>query len=645
MIVTFDIETHYSQEYSLRRMSTAAYVLDYRYQTILAAIQVGDGPCDTFIGHDAVAAKLATFDWSTVALLSHNTSFDGSVLAWRFGHVPAMYLDSLGMARATVHPVTGRSSLEKVSEYLDLPPKGNEVTRAIGKRLEDFAPDEIRSYADYCVRDALNCRAIFDRLRPFFNNSELRLIDILCRMFILPQIKLDPHVLAEHLHQVRADKAAIMARVAHLDPSVFSSNQKFAALLESYGVEVPRKISPTTGEETWALAKNDRAFKELTMDESQPLEVQALLAARINSKSTLEETRTDRLLQHSLRSWCHGDVDRRLPDRTSGGVSDRAHSGWGAVPLKYYGARTGRPSGDGGENWLNFKRGSRIREAIRAPDGYRCIHRDASQIEARMVAWLAKCEKLLEAFRQKRDVYSDFSSGVYGRQITKADTLERFVGKTCILGLGYGTGWEKLRHTLFIGNGGISVNVDEAEAKRLVYHYRNTYLEIPSLWTLCEHVLEHMIGRSGRRRHPVAKCPDELPVEIGFDALWLPNQMCIAYPNIRRDRGTGECCYDDPYGGARKIYGAKVTENISQALARIIVTDIICRVYDLTGRHPFLTTYDSVDYCVPEDEAQWWDQELERQFAVVPEWAPGLPLASDGGWGVNLLAAEKMENN
>ncbi len=662
MIVTCDWETYYDQHYSLTKMSTADYILDHRFQSIMCAVKVNNAPTEIYIGHREIAQRFKHIDWSRSAFLAHNTRFDGAILGWRYGIEPAMYLDTLSMARATTHWKLGRSSLKAVSDYLGLPPKGDEVVRAMGKRLEDFSHTELNAYAEYCARDNDNCREIFDKLRPLFGGNELRLIDIIMRMFILPQVKLDPNVLAEHLNQVRTDKAQALAKVAHIDPAVFSSNQKFAALLETMGVDVPRKISPTTGYETPALAKNDRGFKELCMDESQPLEVQAILAARMNSKSTLEEKRTQKLLDQSLMDWparsaseaCRSGSDARLGE---------GQKGWGAVPLKYYGARPGRISGDDKVNWLNFRRGSKVRDAIVAPPGYRVVHRDASQIEARMVAWLARCKPQLEAFADpKRDLYCEFASTVYGRVVTKNEKELRFVGgKVPILQLQYASGPDKYRHTLFIGNGGMSVSIDEAEARRIVYHYRNTYPEIPELWEAGEFLIQRVIAvsRDGvwRRRDPrsrgggvVALDPTHLEniVKPGFDALWLPNGMCIAYPNIRYERNPAtnglDKVYDDPYGGWRKIYGGKVTENISQALSRIIVTDIAVRTFDLTGYHPFLHTYDSLDYCVPEQDVEWWDKHLETEFAKRPTWAVDLPLASEGGWGRTLLAAERGDN-
>lgn len=638
MIITLDFETYYDKDYGLRKMSTIDYIRDHRFQTIMCAVKVNQEPSEIFVGRDAVAARFAQIDWTKAAMLAHNTAFDGAILAWHYGIYPKMYLDTLSMARATVNATTGRCSLEKVSEYLGLPPKGKDVHNALGLRLEHMSPVFLRGYSDYCLRDNDNCRMIFDRLRRAVPLRELILIDQIISMFTTPQVKLNPHVLAEHKAQVEAEAAAHMAKVAHIDKSVFSSNQQFAALLESMGVEVPMKKSPTTGTMMPALAKNDREFKELCVDEEQPLAVQAILAARVSAKSTIEGTRTQKMLDLSLKDWGHYG------------------SGWAPVPLKYWGAHTGRLSGDGGFNWQNFKRGSRIREAIEAPEGMRILHRDASQIEARMLAWLAGCEKLVRAFREGRDVYSEFASVVYDRKVTKADKPGRFVGKTCILGLGYQTGGAKLRHTLFIGNGGVSVQVTEQEATNIVYAYRRQYPEIPDLWMRCQTLLEEVSRMSGpfmqgaRRRALTPYALEIFPVvRPGVGAVWLPNDMCIAYPKLRHRRVTDptgrpliEFGYVGPYGenDFRHMYGGKGTENICQALCRIIVTDIAARVKHQTGYNPFLSTHDSLDYCVPVSEAADMDKLLDAEFAVVPPWCQGLPLASEGGFGRNLLIAE-----
>lgn len=643
MIVAADFETFYSSDYSLRKMRMVDYLRDPRFEAIMCAVQEGGGPNEAFMGAGAIKDRLARIDWSKTAMLSHNTRFDGAVARWHFGFTPALYLDTLSMARAMTHAVIGKSSLAAVADYLGLGAKGAEVVHAQGKRLRDFAPHELDAYAGYCLNDNALCRQIFDTFMAHgFPKRELRVIDLVIRMYTEPQARLDRRRLRAHRTVVRVEKCEIMARVGHIDPAVFSSNARFSVLLQTLGVDVPMKDSPTTGMPMPALARNDREFKELCADDTQPPEVQAVLAARIGAKSTIEETRTDALLNLSLREW--GELG----------------SAWMPVPLKYYGAHTGRLSGDEGYNFQNLKRTSPLRRAIEAPPGMRVVHRDASQIEARMLAWLAGCERLLAAFREGRDVYSEFATEVYGRPITKRDKLERFVGKTCILGLGYQTGGPKLRHTLFIGNGGISVPIDEHEAVRIVRRYRSAYSEIPLLWARGEFLLALMLGESGhaagqalQRLTPAWPLDDMAPypvVEHTAEAVWLPNGMPIAYPGLKREARTlaGNTiikgfAYKGPYK-TKQIYGGKLTENVTQALARIVVMDIAVRVQAETGYHPFLSTHDSLDYVVPEEEASWWDGYLDREFARRPAWAPDLPLASEGGWGRTLADAEHGAN-
>ena len=643
MIVTVDLETYYSSDYSLSKMTEIDYILDPRFEFICCSVKVDDQPVQRAWGQAAIEALLRPLPWPRVALLAHNNRFDGAILAWRLGLVPALYLDTLSMARALTHAKIGRSSLAKVSEYLGLPAKGDEVVRAMGKRLADFTPEEAERYMTYCDRDTDNCKAIFDRFRQPFPTSELAVVDWNLRMFIQPQVYLNADRLAVHLHQVRADKEAAFGRLAHIDRAVFSSNQKFAALLESLGVEVPQKKSPTTGNWMPALAKNDVAFKELQADETLPPDAQAAIAIRLSAKSTIEETRTERMLGLSLREW-------------GGGVR-----GLAPVPLKYYAAHTGRSGGDGGFNWQNLQRASPLRAAVEPPPGHVILHRDASQIEARMNAFLAGCTKLLRAFERGEDIYSQFASIVYGVQVTKADKTRRFVGKTSILGLGYGMGPQRFKVTLFLGSGGISMVVSEDEARAIVKTYRATYAEIPYLWDRAEAMLFQMVqqslpydGSETQRRlmeRTALAYEKTIPaIEFTANEIWLPNNLFIPYPNLRiepADPNTGAgggFVYDGPRGEARHLFGGKVVENLCQALSRIVITDIARRVKAEAGIWPWLTTHDSLDYCVPHQNAAEFDAYLDRQFAIRPYWAPTLPLASEGGWGFTLADAEKGAN-
>ena len=637
-VLTIDFETFYSKEYSLSKMSTIDYVRSPQFETIMCSFKLDDGDTEIAVGSDAVTRKFETYDMSKIIMVSHNMRFDGMVAFHHYGVTPALYGCTMNMAQALVKARTGRVSLDAVGKYLGLPDKGHFVHNAMGKTLADIqAAGELPDYMAYCLRDTDNCRMIWNEFLPKVPRSELHLIDTLLRMYIQPQVKLDAYELYVHLGEVRAIAAQARAKVAHIPKDVFSSQLKFKKLLQDAGVEVPMKISPATGELIPALAKNDRKFREMCEDPELSDEVHALLDARMNAKSSLAEASTLRLIQHATHD-----------------------QGWAHVPLKYWGAHTGRVSGNEGTNYLNIKRGSRIRNAIVAPEGMRIVHRDASQIEARMVAYLAGCEKLLGAFRDpKRDPYCEFASSVYGVPVTKKDAAKRFVGKTGILGLGYQTGWEKLRHTLFIGNGGISVTVTEQESKDIVYGYRREYKEIQMLWGMGDEAIDQLITMGSPSHHlrrtdqHSSMLPPFPIIALGHDAVWLPNGMCVAYPKIcERDvvdiagHRTRERCYSDGTEGWKKIYGGKFTENMCQALTRIIVTDVAERVRRRTGYRPFMHTYDSLDWCVSGDELEIraFDQIAEEEFAVVPAWAPGLPLASEGGWGRTLLEAEKGMN-
>jgi hypothetical protein len=237
-----------------------------------------------------------------------------------------------------------------------------------------------------------------------FPPTELRLIDLTIRMFTDPVLQLDEGMLNVHLHKERQRKKELLE---NFDKATLMSNPKFADLLTVHGVTPPMKKSPATGKETYAFAKTDEAFKALLGHENPS--VQALVAARLGTRSTIEESRTERFI----------------------GIARR---GAMPVPLRYYAAHTGRWGGDDKLNLQNLPRGSTLKKAILAPAGYMMIDSDSSQIEARTLAWLAGQDDLVEAFDRGEDVYKIMASAIYGRPVADITKDERFVGKTTILG-------------------------------------------------------------------------------------------------------------------------------------------------------------------------------------------------------------------
>jgi len=430
-ICVLDLETYYDREYSLSKIQVEEYVRSPKFQTIGCAFKYNVDETFWVGGPDAVAGYIKSMDWSDTIVVCQNTAFDGAILSWHYGVKPLAWVDIMGMSRA-LYPHEKSHSLKAQAERLTSGAKGDEVLNALGKRYEDFTPAELARYADYCINDVKLTYALFHAyMNMDFPKQELKLIDLTLRMFIEPSLRLDSGLLESHLQAVRSSKAELLEEVrdamcADLDAdtafALFSeglegvkkllmSNDKFAAELMKLGVTPPRKVSPTTKKETWAFAKTDEAFKAL---QEHPMpEVQALVAARLGNKTTLEETRTERFI-------------------------DMATRGAFPVPLRYYGAHSGRWSGEQGINLQNLpSRGpnaGRIKKAILAPKGHVVIDCDSAQIEARVLAWLAGQEDLVQAFRDRQDVYKLMASKIYGIAPDQIDKTQRQVGKTAVLG-------------------------------------------------------------------------------------------------------------------------------------------------------------------------------------------------------------------
>lgn len=303
-------------------------------------------------------------------------------------------------------------------------------------------------------------------------------------------------------------------------------------------------------------------------------------------------------------------------------------------------------SGGDSINLQNLPRGGAIRRSIKAPPGHVLVACDSSQIEARVVAWLAGDSALVEAFTRGDDIYSMFASTVYGKPINKAEhKMERHVGKTAILGLGYGMGSDKFRTTLKSGNP--SVEISDAEAKRIVSLYRIKYAQITKLWTRCGDAL-YSVYKSERRVFGVNNL-----LETCAEGIKLPNGMLIRYPHLtyedkqfayasdRRqvaDWTTMQLSGNIELDKLTRIYGGKVCENLTQALARIVVFDqmlVIGAKYNVV-----LTVHDEVVVCVPEDQAEEARDFMAQAMSVAPAWAPGLPIACEAAIGRNYADAK-----
>ena len=598
-IIVLDFETAYGGDLGFAKQTTEEYIRDKRFEVIGVSVQVNDGEPVWFSGtHQKTYEFLNKYNWKNSIALAHNAVFDGAILNWQFGITPKGWLDTLSMGRA-LHGTQVGGSLAVLAQHYGIGVKGEQVKHYINYFRKNFSKEELADYGEYCKNDVTLTWDLYGCMSQGFPASELRLIDLTVRMFTEPVLQLDKELLQAHLVAEQQRKAAILDR---FDKDTLMSNPQFADLLVSLGVQPPMKKSPTTGKQTYAFAKNDEEFKALL--EHEDTRVQAVVAARLGTKSTIEETRTERFI----------------------GIASRGPM---PVPLRYYAAHTGRWGGDDKINLQNLQRKSPLKNAIVAPFGYMLIDSDSSQIEARTLAWLAGQDDLVEAFERGEDVYRIMASAIYGKAVEEITKDERFVGKTTILGAGYGMGAAKFQAQL--KNFGVEVTLEEAQ--RIINTYRNTYPKITALWKSAANVLPAIIGEQ-----TTAFGRDDILKVDGSEGILLPNGLRLKYPNLRwvemEENGKPQFVYDTKKGKAvipNRIYGGKVIENVCQALARIVIGEqmlMVAKKYRVV-----MTVHDAVACIAPEAEAETAKEYVELCMRLRPSWASELPLNCEAGYG------------
>lgn len=612
-IIGIDFETYYDKDYSLTKLTTEQYIRDPRFEVIMVGVRMPDGNKFILTGtHEEIKWQLDRIDWPQYAVVAHNAMFDAAILSWVFGIVPKAWLDTLSMSRAMFG---GKgNSLAALAKRYNMEEKGTEVHNMMGRTRNSLTPYEFQQYAKYCSHDVDLCHDLFHLMangwydlesvdkRDNYPMQELQLIDVILRMYTEPVLRLNKDKLVEHLADVQKRKEDLLS-ASSASKDDLMSNPKFAGILESFGVSPPMKVSPTTGKAAFAFAKTDPGMKALL--EHPDERVQAVVAARMGVKSTLEETRTLRFID----------------------IADR---GAFPVPLKYSAARTHRLGGMDKINLQNLPArglaGNKLKSCIEPPPGYVIIDCDSSNIEARVLAWLAGQVDLVADFANNVDVYCKMASRIYSMVVTKENKQERFVGKTVILGCGYQTGKIKLQATLKAATPPMELDIERCD--EIIKAYRQTYNMIPLLWRQGDVAIEAMyhdremwLGKEGVLR-----------VE-GKKGIRLPNGLYISYPTLHRvkdDNGRDKWQYKDTTG-LIDIYGGKLIENVVQALARIVVTQQLLKI---AKRYKVvLTVHDAVACIAKKEESSEARDFVEECMRWVPKWAAGCPINCESGIG------------
>jgi DNA polymerase len=658
-LVSIDFETYYDTAYTLKKLSTSEYVRDPRFKAQMLGIKVGNGKTRV-IPAARIKTELAKINWATHTLLCHNTQFDGFILSHHYGVHPSFLYDTLSMARG-LHSNDIGAGLDEVSTFYGGHGKIEGSLQKTQGVLNWDKPlfDEV---AIYCMNDVDEMLRVFKLMLPQMPSDEIDLINLTCRMFCKPLLKVDiPRVEVELKRELQERQRLMYAAVDPDDwdgtkllkgkdkllegvdrdmliiKKVIGSNEKFAGLLRTEGVEPPVKISPSwmkknkesrldeDGMYTYAFSKDDTEFINLPLkterwgfDLNDPDDVaamlikqerlQALVDARLSVKSTTNITRAERFL-------IAGANGLSLP-----------------IGYAYYRAHTGRWGGQNKMNMQNLKRGGELRLSILAPKGHMMAVQDSGQIEARVNGWLWGQEDLLDGFRASdtgtgKDAYCNFADLIYDRDITKADKLERFVGKVCVLGLGFQMGANKLQMTLAKGAlGGPPVVFSEEKCRTIINTYRRTNNKIAAGWGICSRIISEMAsGREGSHG----------PLNWEKNKIWLPNGMALKYPKLKmteKEDGLPEWSYQS--GNMRKkIYGGLLCENIVQALARIIVA---WQMLQIDKKYPVvMTTHDEIVALPKAAQAEACIKYMAKCMSTPPDWCLDIPLNCEGGYAPN----------
>lgn len=673
-LLTLDFETYYDDEYSLRKMTTEEYVRDPRFEIILVGLKFNDRPEFWISGtHEHLRQKLSQIAWDKVICLGHNMSgFDALVLTEVLGFYPAFWQCTLSIGRA-IHG--GESvSLAALAKKYGLRNKGTEVDDAKGKRRADFSPAELRAYGTYCEGDVEICYDLYHLMRPRMPVRELRTIHVMTRMFAEPRIELDAHGLRQLRTQLEVQKANLLEQ-CDVTQQELRSDAKFAELLRAEGIEpgmkwpkkrakeaeglVKQGIDPTEHGITrkYAFAKTDKFMEELGHHPSQ--RVQILRAARLKTKTTIEESRVERFIGIASRGYLPAPIlyGKTVTHRAAGGgkinlqnmgrprpVSAKSIKGTllatstGLRTLNYLDSVTGNIYTDEGDVFsrADLSSGDKtchefgLRDAIRAPQGYKVVPVDSSNIELRVCHMLCGQMDTIERVRSGEDLYSWFASDLYGKPIDKKNNpVERQHGKVGMLQLQFQSGAGSFQTAARV-QGGVELSLDESQMT--VDMFRGKFPMIVQMWKHCQRLIPDIFSGVERPIDQWGLC------HTTKNAIVLPNGMRLDYLNLRQEEDPDwgmQWVYDDKETRKpKKLYGGQVVQHMTQALARIVVFDQGLVIENRWGRTRqegvVLYVHDENVLIVRDAFARPALDDSIQIMSTPPAWWPGLPVAAEG---------------
>jgi DNA polymerase len=616
-----DLETFWSTEHSLTKMNPAAYCMHRETELQSMSCAFGDEPMEFIRGEAAMQEYVNAQDWSDVLVVGHNMSqFDSMLLAWRLGLRPKMWGCTLAMARAVYRAEVG-GSLKALCDYLQLGSKGNlENIGTKGRKADSFTEEEWAAMEAYNNQDTHLTRLLFRHLLQHTPRREMSVIDMTIRMLVHPKIHVDTKLLAAaHKEETKRKVDAIEVLREKLglpfDADVkkaLMSNPQFAELLRSLGVEPPIKISPTTGKETYAFAKDDEGLLALREHEN-PL-VGSAVETRLGIKSSMLETRIETFQEMAAATA------GRMP-----------------IALNYAGAHTWRWSGGFKANQQNLPRVPRdkqgniiektsnaLRMSLIAPPGHKIVVADLSGIELRVNHYLWQVPSSMELYagNAEADLYKEFAAKFYGIPVDSVSKQQRQFAKMMQLALGFGMGWRKFK--VQANREGYPLTDYEAEAA--VAKWRAVYDPIVLGWEQCANAISSI--SNGEKTYI-----DRWGFCVTAKHQVLTPEGLLRYPGLHRERnekGRDEWIFGKGRNKSR-IYGGLLCENLVQHLARQV---LVTQMLEIHKRYPIShTVHDEVILVVKEEEAETALDFMLTTMKTSPDWWPEIVLFAEGDIG------------